>query len=452
MSTFWTNRSVLELSADRDPESAIIDKARSAIFDAIEHGWTGPPFDPFELAELRGISVVAREDLYDARVVPVGRSGDVHIEYNPSRPLARQRYSVAHEIAHTFFNDVADAARYRSRRDADGGDAWQLELLCNLAAAEILMPVGAFPELRDEALDIDHLMALRQEFGVSTEAMLLRVAKLTAEPVGVFAASRVDGNRLEATLQLEYIHGSRAWRPRMRRGTRLPRHTALTEVTAIGYTVKGHERWPVGDVDVEAVGLPPYPGQRAPRIAGVVRATARRPVDPSQRIEHVRGDATEPRRGGTRLIAHVVNDKTPNWGGAFARALRSRYPEAQEQFRTWAADPQRLKLGRSCIERLDGDVRIASMVAQHGYGPSAKARIRYGALEACLRAVAEAAASANATIHMPRIGVGQAGGQWSVVEELIDAELVQRGLKVTVYSLPGERWTREGEQTALALL
>ena len=76
-------------------------------------------------------------------------SGDAgRIEYNPNRPRERRRYSVAHEIAHTLFPDCAKRVRHRGSHHGKrpGSDDWQLEALCNIAAAEILMPVvGTLP-------------------------------------------------------------------------------------------------------------------------------------------------------------------------------------------------------------------------------------------------------------------------------------------------------------------
>lgn len=258
MAPFWTNPSVLRFAGDQDPEQVILERAQHLVFAAMEEGWTGPPYDPFELAEFLHIPVVAHEDLYDARVVPVGRGSNVRIEYNPSRPRARVRYSLAHELAHTLFPDVADAARYRSHPERARGDEWQLELLCNLAAAELLMPAGSFPGLHDEALDIEHLLDLRKRFEVSTEALLLRAARLTEEPIAVFACSRIEGNRPDARFRIEYLRGSRSWAPGARRGARLPRETALAAITAVGYTAGGEESWPGGldAVRYEAVGLP----------------------------------------------------------------------------------------------------------------------------------------------------------------------------------------------------
>ena len=77
------------------------------------------------------------------------------------------------------------------------------------------------------------------------------------------------------------------------------------------------------------------------------------------------------------------------------------------------------------------------MIAQKGYGPSANPRIRYAALRHCLGVVAEEAENRGAAVHMPRIGAGEAGGDWAIVRELIDDTLVRAGIDVTVYTLPG---------------
>ncbi len=42
----------------------------------------------------------------------------------------------------------------------------------------------------------------------------------------------------------------------------------------------------------------------------------------------------------------------------------------------------------------------------------------------------------RATVHMPRIGCGLAGGQREIVEALVRDELVAHEINVTVYDLP----------------
>src|SRR6185503_19602703 len=94
----WTNRSIRALAGSSDPIQVITARARALVFKAAERGWNGPPFNPFQLAELLGVPLVPREDLHDARLVPLG-SDRVQIEYNPSRPPERVRFTIAHELA-----------------------------------------------------------------------------------------------------------------------------------------------------------------------------------------------------------------------------------------------------------------------------------------------------------------------------------------------------------------
>ena len=453
MASYWTNESVIDFAGDRDPVHAIEREAQEIVFKAIEDGWKGPPFDPFDLARILKIPVVASQELEDARTVPVG-SNKVAIEYNPTRPPQRLRFSLAHEIAHTFFPDVAKAARYRSNPASGPADAWQLELLCNIAAGELLMPTDSLPELREGPLEIERLMALRYEYGVSTEALLRRAMKVSRRPAAMFAASRTHPGDAASPFRIDYTVPSRAWSPPPLRGHRRPADSVLAECTAVGYTAKRREEWSeqLGETLVQAVGAPPFPGQRFPRVLGLLNPSQVRDA-PEAEFMIVHGDATKPRGPGPWVIAHLVNDKTANWGGAFALALRERHPLAQEDFRDWVRQgSQNLQLGNVCISEVDDDLYVATMVAQRGYGPSAHPRIRYGALKGCLAQVAERAARRGAHVHMPRIGAGQAGGRWSVIRELIDEALTRHAIPVTVYVPPGGRIADEPEpQQALTL-
>jgi hypothetical protein len=431
---FWTHPSVLELAGDGDPVDVITARARDAVLGAIEEGWHGPPFDPFRLAQLMGVPAVPRDDLYDARLV-AAEGNRVRLEFNPTRPRGRVRFTIAHELAHTFFPDYRKAVRYRSGPEAQP-DEWQLELLCNIAAGELLMPIGSFQSLEEEPLKIERLMELRKRFEVSTEALLLRAIRLTARPGAVFAAARVDGDNAESPFRLDYVIGSRNWSTRLRRGLRVPPTSVLAECTAVGYTAKGRETWAaaVGELAVECVGIPPYPGQRLPRVVGLLLNPLA--ATPTNEITELVGDATAPRGSGPRLIAHLVNDKTSNWGGPFARALKSRYPLAQAAFRDWAGEPGHLKLGQVHVVDIDDGLAVATMVAQRGYGPSVKTRVRFAALRDCLGEVAAIARDRRAAVHLPRIGTGEGKAEWGIIRELVDDELARAGIEVIVYTLP----------------
>jgi O-acetyl-ADP-ribose deacetylase (regulator of RNase III) len=189
------------------------------------------------------------------------------------------------------------------------------------------------------------------------------------------------------------------------------------------------------------VGIPPYPGSRHPRVVGVLRPLDKTGKQGSEAplLKFVRGDALKPRGSGPRIVVHIVNDKTPNWGGGgFAEAIKRRWPDVQTDFRKLIAENRDLlALGNVRIFRLPDGMFVASVVAQKGYGESVRPRIRYSALRKGLEAVASAAIQERATVHMPRIGAGQGRGSWSVIEDIVQTVLGDKGVPVTVYDLPG---------------
>jgi len=434
---FWTHPSVVALTEDGDPVERVISLASSVALNAMQAGWAGPPFDPFKLAEHLKIAVVPREDIPDARIVQLS-DGKFQIEFNPNRPRGRVRYSIAHDLAHTLFSDCGEQVRYRLGRQEQKADDWQLEMLCNVGAAEFLMPVGSFPDLKSEATEIDPLLALRSKFDVSTEALLLRVTRLTEQPCAMFTASRQETGEAAGRYHIDYSVFSRAWPKRIASGTALPKTSLIGDCTAIGFTAKGDEQWPepFGKAHVECVGIAPYPTKSYPRIVGMVRPLDARPSD-VPKLTILKGDATEPRGTGKRIVAHVVNDKASLWGAGFGLAMRRKWPVVQDRFREWAESNRRaFRLGNTFQSNIDSEVSAFQMICQHGYGPSQKPRLRYSALQTCLEKLAHEASRIRASVHMPRIGTGQGGGAWGLVQQLIDEILCANGLNVTVYDLP----------------
>jgi len=303
------------------------------------------------------------------------------------------------------------------------------------------MPTETLPMLREGPLEIEELMELRTLFGVSTEVLLRRATKLAAYPVAMFAASRIDPLGGRSAFRIDYTVPSQVWRPSLKRGERRPPDSVLAECTAVGFTAKRREDWSdeLRGLMVQAVGTPPFPGQRFPRVLGLLHLRGGRPVVSDLEPVVVHGDALEPRGVGPWVIVHLVNDSTPNWGGAFARGLRERYPMAQNEFRSWVnEDRGRLRLGAVLTSEVDDGLFVATIVGQHGYGRSVRPRIRYAAVREALAKVADFARETGATVHMPRIGAGQAGGRWPLIREIVADKLTRRGISVMVYVPPGQ--------------
>lgn len=155
-------------------------------------------------------------------------------------------------------------------------------------------------------------------------------------------------------------------------------------------------------------------------------------------VNYVTGDATKPIGDGNKIIAHICND-SGRWGAGFVLSLNKLSPEPKKHYVDrwmWTEDPF-LPLGVNQYVFLPNQIIVANMVAQHGTISNLNPHpLSYNALENCLSELVDQAKSLRASVHMPRIGSGLAGGKWNVVESIIDRVLTLNDIEVTVYDLP----------------
>lgn len=150
---------------------------------------------------------------------------------------------------------------------------------------------------------------------------------------------------------------------------------------------------------------------------------------------YIQGDATQPQAKGNKIIAHVCND-LGGWGKGFVLAISKRWPEPEAVYRAWHKDRAKNDFGLGAIQivQVEPYIWVANMVAQRGVKTgSSGPPIRYEAVRECLNKLAIEAERIGASIHMPRIGCGLAGGKWERIEPLILEELVGRNIETTVY-------------------
>jgi O-acetyl-ADP-ribose deacetylase (regulator of RNase III) len=105
-------------------------------------------------------------------------------------------------------------------------------------------------------------------------------------------------------------------------------------------------------------------------------------------------------------------------------------------FRAWHRDRAANDFGLGAVQfvQVERYVWVANMVGQRGIRTGSKGvPVRYEAIDTALERLADKALELGASVHMPRIGCGLAGGTWSRVEPLITERLVKRGVAVTVY-------------------
>lgn len=185
MSTLTTTRALIDAlvrsTGTSDPFAAIRMKAKNAIekFRAT----FGDPTMPLNVDALASLLGIGRSDdgpahSEDAELIPIG-NGRVTIRVNPDRPETRKRFSVGHEISHTFFPNYQSKtwcrtdARYRRRDNPDD----LLELLCDVGSAELILPIPWFIQDAAAVASGAGLIDLARKYTASREATLRRFAE-----------------------------------------------------------------------------------------------------------------------------------------------------------------------------------------------------------------------------------------------------------------------------------
>lgn len=133
------------------------------------------------------------------------------------------------------------------------------------------------------------------------------------------------------------------------------------------------------------------------------------------------------------ILPHVVNN-IQRMGSGFVVPLITKWPQVKEEY---MALPE-LVLGNVQYVAVSESPRIsvANMVAQNGVvGPTNPKPIKYSALIDCMRNVAFESLNwpKDTIICAPQFGAGLAGGNWDLIEELINE--IWKKNEVVVYKL-----------------
>ena len=150
-------------------------------------------------------------------------------------------------------------------------------------------------------------------------------------------------------------------------------------------------------------------------------------------IKYIKGDATSPQSEANKVIVHICND-IGGWGKGFVMAISKRWKEPENQYRNWFKSKIDFDLGKVQFVQAEDDIWVANLIGQHKINKdeNGNAPIRYDAVEQALQKVASFAKENKASIHMPRIGCGLAGGKWEEIEPIILKTLSNNDIEVTV--------------------
>lgn len=130
-----------------------------------------------------------------------------------------------------------------------------------------------------------------------------------------------------------------------------------------------------------------------------------------------------------KVIAHGVNC-TGGFGSGFAKQIKAKYPEVRTQYMLWY-DLGHWETGYVQKVRTDDNKIVANCSTQYSYGPiTSGPYVSYVAIRKCIRQLVEYFPNGWA---MPKIGAGLAGGNWDIIEQIVNEEIGD--IEVRVYIL-----------------
>lgn len=182
----WTSRlrrsehqaitSLLDKTGTTEPRSAILARSHTLL---AQFGQTEPPFPGEALGYMQGIVQVQEKDIpFDACLLPIAEG--YRVELCKYHTRGRKRFSLAHEIAHTFLIEMNPALRLPKREigidTSSGRDL--MEELCDLAAAELIWPMSIFRgDVWEEGLSLTSVIALSTRYNASLTSTARRMTE-----------------------------------------------------------------------------------------------------------------------------------------------------------------------------------------------------------------------------------------------------------------------------------
>lgn len=129
-------------------------------------------------------------------------------------------------------------------------------------------------------------------------------------------------------------------------------------------------------------------------------------------IIHVKRDLFTTNAG---FIVHGCNAQGV-MGSGVAKIVKQKYPKAFADYRK-VFETDGLELGRVYWSEQPDGMMIGNAITQQNFGVH-KRQVSYPAVMACFQQIEEELY--GEIVAIPRIGAGLGGGEWEIIEEIID--------------------------------
>ncbi len=202
----------------------VIDYARSLVNKYIDfRGHDSPPFLTTEFLELLGVKKIVKANLGKTSAVLLRFPDGYIIKVNSNNHPYRQNFSCAHEIGHILLDKLGierytNHIQYRTFNPQKSSNlrAKAKERLCNVVAAELIMPSDIFKKhLLNIGISVNAIERLSRQFMVSSPAVAIRIAEVSPKPCIVLNWAPRRNNKSRSLKLIQQINSDSLQRDRI---------------------------------------------------------------------------------------------------------------------------------------------------------------------------------------------------------------------------------------------
>lgn len=128
-------------------------------------------------------------------------------------------------------------------------------------------------------------------------------------------------------------------------------------------------------------------------------------------------------------------------GGGIAKLIRAKWPDVYNVYRKTYENYGGLELGDIIPVKVNEDLTVINCMTQKHFGTDVR-HLDYEAVVAVAAAINKALEYNTdpkpVTIHTPLLGAGLAGGNWNIVETILDEGVDERTANFILWTLPGQ--------------
>ena len=118
------------------------------------------------------------------------------------------------------------------------------------------------------------------------------------------------------------------------------------------------------------------------------------------------------------------------FGSGIAGQISKKYPKCKAYYHKYHEDFG-LHTGVTFPFTIENKGVIMNMATQYNCGYDGKKYVSYDAIEECLIKLKDYCKSKNLKVGLPKIGAGLAGGNWNIIEKIIEETF--QDYEVTIY-------------------